>query len=214
MRSVTLDMWDADLCEFMLSMGNTNFNLIYEAGLKDSGIKKPTARSTHDDREAFIQLKYVKRALLSNQLLITSGLPQDHLQSRMLTAAFNGNLSELASSVAAGADPSLPGVWDSSSGSNDSSSYTSSSTSTSTSSSAILSPDSTSSSSVASSSTPTDGFKTTALHLAATNGYIPCVEYLLQNGGKATATDENGSTPLEVAQGKGHKRIVDRFKKK
>ena len=54
----------------------------------------------------------------------------------------------------------------------------------------------------------------TAIHYAASNGYLGAVEVIVENGGDPEVLDERGMTPLERAEEKGHKDIVRFLKKK
>ncbi len=53
-----------------------------------------------------------------------------------------------------------------------------------------------------------------AIHYAASNGYLGAVEVIVDRGGNFDVLDENGSTPLERAQERGHVDVVRFLKRK
>ncbi|XP_052509379.1 arf-GAP with coiled-coil, ANK repeat and PH domain-containing protein 3 isoform X3 [Budorcas taxicolor] len=60
-RSLTLDSWEPELLKLMCELGNTTVNRIYEAQCEGPGIRKPTASSPRQDKEAWIKDKYVEK---------------------------------------------------------------------------------------------------------------------------------------------------------
>nr|XP_020637655.1 arf-GAP with coiled-coil, ANK repeat and PH domain-containing protein 3 [Pogona vitticeps] len=63
-RSLTLDSWEPELLKLMCELGNTTMNQIYEAQCEETGLKKPTAGSSRQDKEAWIKIKYVEKRFL------------------------------------------------------------------------------------------------------------------------------------------------------
>ncbi|XP_017916035.1 PREDICTED: arf-GAP with coiled-coil, ANK repeat and PH domain-containing protein 3 isoform X3 [Capra hircus] len=60
-RSLTLDSWEPELLKLMCELGNSTVNRIYEAQCEGPGIRKPTASSPRQDKEAWIKDKYVEK---------------------------------------------------------------------------------------------------------------------------------------------------------
>ncbi|KAF1474315.1 Arf-GAP with coiled-coil, ANK repeat and PH domain-containing protein 3, partial [Eudyptula minor novaehollandiae] len=63
-RSLTLDSWEPELLKLMCELGNSTMNQIYEAQYEELGLKKPTAGSSRQDKEAWIKVKYVEKKFL------------------------------------------------------------------------------------------------------------------------------------------------------
>ncbi|XP_062370428.1 arf-GAP with coiled-coil, ANK repeat and PH domain-containing protein 3-like, partial [Cinclus cinclus] len=63
-RSLTLDSWEPELLRLMCELGNSAMNRIYEAQCEELGLKKPTAGSSRQDKEAWIKVKYVEKKFL------------------------------------------------------------------------------------------------------------------------------------------------------
>uniref|UniRef100_A0A8C4WLQ7 Arf-GAP with coiled-coil, ANK repeat and PH domain-containing protein n=1 Tax=Gopherus evgoodei TaxID=1825980 RepID=A0A8C4WLQ7_9SAUR len=63
-RSLTLDSWEPELLKLMCELGNSTMNQIYEAQCEALGLKKPTAGSSRQDKEAWIKVKYVEKKFL------------------------------------------------------------------------------------------------------------------------------------------------------
>uniref|UniRef100_A0A8C3Y2F0 Arf-GAP with coiled-coil, ANK repeat and PH domain-containing protein n=1 Tax=Catharus ustulatus TaxID=91951 RepID=A0A8C3Y2F0_CATUS len=63
-RSLTLDSWEPELLKLMCELGNSTMNQIYEAQCEELGLKKPTAGSSRQDKEAWIKDKYVLKKFL------------------------------------------------------------------------------------------------------------------------------------------------------
>ncbi|NXX94296.1 ACAP3 protein, partial [Centropus bengalensis] len=63
-RSLTLDSWEPELLKLMCELGNSTMNQIYEAQCEEMGLKKPTAGSSRQDKEAWIKVKYVEKKFL------------------------------------------------------------------------------------------------------------------------------------------------------
>ncbi|XP_005368755.1 arf-GAP with coiled-coil, ANK repeat and PH domain-containing protein 3 [Microtus ochrogaster] len=63
-RSLTLDSWEPELLKLMCELGNSTMNQIYEAQCEGPGIRKPTASSSRQDKEAWIKDKYVEKKFL------------------------------------------------------------------------------------------------------------------------------------------------------
>uniref|UniRef100_A0A8D2LE01 Arf-GAP with coiled-coil, ANK repeat and PH domain-containing protein n=2 Tax=Varanus komodoensis TaxID=61221 RepID=A0A8D2LE01_VARKO len=63
-RSLTLDSWEPELLKLMCELGNATVNQIYEAQCEEMGLKKPTANSSRQDKEAWIKVKYVEKQFL------------------------------------------------------------------------------------------------------------------------------------------------------
>ncbi|XP_052571639.1 arf-GAP with coiled-coil, ANK repeat and PH domain-containing protein 3 isoform X3 [Peromyscus californicus insignis] len=63
-RSLTLDSWEPELLKLMCELGNSTMNQIYEAQCEGPGIRKPTANSSRQDKEAWIKDKYVEKKFL------------------------------------------------------------------------------------------------------------------------------------------------------
>ncbi|NXT02639.1 ACAP3 protein, partial [Jacana jacana] len=63
-RSLTLDTWEPELLKLMCELGNSTMNQIYEAQCEELGLKKPTAGSSRQDKEAWIKVKYVEKKFL------------------------------------------------------------------------------------------------------------------------------------------------------
>uniref|UniRef100_A0A8C5WY67 Arf-GAP with coiled-coil, ANK repeat and PH domain-containing protein n=1 Tax=Laticauda laticaudata TaxID=8630 RepID=A0A8C5WY67_LATLA len=71
-RSLTLDSWEPELLKLMCELGNATMNQIYEAQCEEMGLKKPTAGSSRQDKEAWIKVKYVEKKFLKK---LPSGEP-------------------------------------------------------------------------------------------------------------------------------------------
>ncbi|NXH12503.1 ACAP3 protein, partial [Bucco capensis] len=71
-RSLTLDSWEPELLKLMCELGNSTMNQIYEAQCEELGLKKPTAGSSRQDKEAWIKVKYVEKKFLKK---LPSGEP-------------------------------------------------------------------------------------------------------------------------------------------
>uniref|UniRef100_A0A8D2NHI9 Arf-GAP with coiled-coil, ANK repeat and PH domain-containing protein n=1 Tax=Zonotrichia albicollis TaxID=44394 RepID=A0A8D2NHI9_ZONAL len=67
-RSLTLDSWEPELLKLMCELGNSTMNQIYEAQCEELGLKKPTAGSSRQDKEAWIKVKYVEKKFLKKLL--------------------------------------------------------------------------------------------------------------------------------------------------
>jgi hypothetical protein len=106
-RSLLLDMWDAELCEFMLAVGNARFNALYEAALP-ACLAKPGPHAGHEEREEFILMKYQRRAFVSKAVLAELAMPPRRLQRALLAAAARGDLTTLLRLAAVGAAASAP----------------------------------------------------------------------------------------------------------
>uniref|UniRef100_H9GKS4 Arf-GAP with coiled-coil, ANK repeat and PH domain-containing protein n=1 Tax=Anolis carolinensis TaxID=28377 RepID=H9GKS4_ANOCA len=63
-RSLTLDSWEPELLKLMCELGNATMNQIYEAQCEEMGLKKPSAGSSRQDKEAWIKVKYVEKKFL------------------------------------------------------------------------------------------------------------------------------------------------------
>ncbi|NWS69589.1 ACAP3 protein, partial [Crotophaga sulcirostris] len=63
-RSLTLDSWEPELLKLMCELGNSTMNQIYEAQCEELGLKKPTAGSSRQEKEAWIKVKYVEKKFL------------------------------------------------------------------------------------------------------------------------------------------------------
>ncbi|XP_043919135.1 arf-GAP with coiled-coil, ANK repeat and PH domain-containing protein 3 isoform X2 [Protopterus annectens] len=63
-RSLTLDSWEPELLKLMCELGNNTINQIYEARCEELGLKKPTATSSRQEKEAWIKAKYVEKKFL------------------------------------------------------------------------------------------------------------------------------------------------------
>ena len=57
------------------------------------------------------------------------------------------------------------------------------------------------------------GIGHTALHWSSSSGWIPCVEWLLENGASVHELNSSDATPLHAAAGGGHLAIVQRLLK-
>jgi hypothetical protein len=199
-RSTTLDVWDPELCQFMLSVGNAAFNSIYEAAVPDF-MTKPAADAPHEDREEFISLKYARRAFLSKRILAQLVMPQPQLQQALLLAVLYGDLRAMMQLTAVGALATTPspcpvnvvrGADDDAGGAT-----------------LLLQHELEGSEAVL----VRKGTTTTAVHLAALQGDASCVEFLLQNNSVTAESDSEGFTPAQRAQQAGHVRIVERFQR-
>lgn len=62
-RSVTLDLWDEEVVDFMTSVGNVASNRKWEANLP-SNVRKPGAIASAEERSRFIRQKYEQRAFV------------------------------------------------------------------------------------------------------------------------------------------------------
>ncbi|XP_046881194.1 arf-GAP with coiled-coil, ANK repeat and PH domain-containing protein 3 isoform X2 [Hypomesus transpacificus] len=63
-RSLTLDSWEPELLKLMCELGNTVINQIYEGACDELGVRKPSPASIRQEKEAWIQAKYVERRFL------------------------------------------------------------------------------------------------------------------------------------------------------
>lgn len=102
-RSLTLDVLDAEVVRFFQQLGNVRANRILEANLTK---KKPSNASKREVREEFIQAKYVARAFVAPREGATPADPAQ-LGAALLREATSGpepNLSSLLEYMVAGAD--------------------------------------------------------------------------------------------------------------
>ena len=108
-RSMTLDDWDTELLDMMVGIGNDKSNSVYEGALDDddighgsrsgrsgdAGHSKPSANSSHHEKEEFIQMKYVRRAFLSKQMLHLCGDVQQMGQRMWQACESDDDLGQL-----------------------------------------------------------------------------------------------------------------------
>ncbi|KFP29098.1 Arf-GAP with coiled-coil, ANK repeat and PH domain-containing protein 3, partial [Colius striatus] len=80
-RSLTLDSWEPELLKLMCELGNSAMNQIYEAQCEELGLKKPTAGSSRQDKEAWIKVKYVEKKFLK-KLPNGEALPESERKPR------------------------------------------------------------------------------------------------------------------------------------
>ncbi|XP_033012201.1 arf-GAP with coiled-coil, ANK repeat and PH domain-containing protein 3 isoform X2 [Lacerta agilis] len=80
-RSLTLDSWEPELLKLMCELGNATMNQIYEAQCEEMGLKKPTAGSSRQDKEAWIKVKYVEKKFLK-QLSTGEALAENERKPR------------------------------------------------------------------------------------------------------------------------------------
>ena len=90
-RSMTLDDWETDLLDMMVSVGNERSNSVFEGSLIEdhprgsssssaaasAAGRKPLPQSSREEKEEFIQAKYVRRSFLSKSVLHLCGDLQD-----------------------------------------------------------------------------------------------------------------------------------------
>jgi len=202
-RSITLDNWELELLEFMNAMGNERFNSVYEAGLTEvqaqaqvaglplTGLRKPTARTSVEEREEFIRNKYVAKKFISAQLRSEfEAKGADDKQSALMAAIAEDDILQALRAIALGAQPAGVGYWSASS-----------------------------TLANAEPGTAVEGkmLRTTPLHVAVARGSIAMVEFLLQHGASPSATDEWNRTPHALAQGLNgpvKSRILDRLQRR
>ncbi|XP_057305671.1 arf-GAP with coiled-coil, ANK repeat and PH domain-containing protein 2-like [Hydractinia symbiolongicarpus] len=63
-RSITLDDWDPESIKLLVELGNDVVNNVYEAEV-DASLKKPTPSSSRQEKEAWIQAKYVDKKFVT-----------------------------------------------------------------------------------------------------------------------------------------------------
>jgi hypothetical protein len=79
---MTLDDWETELLDMMVSVGNERSNSVYEGSFQEDsgssrlsggqssmGAKKPAHSASREEKEEFIASKYVRRAFLSKSVL-------------------------------------------------------------------------------------------------------------------------------------------------
>uniref|UniRef100_A0A2K6T4B0 Arf-GAP with coiled-coil, ANK repeat and PH domain-containing protein n=1 Tax=Saimiri boliviensis boliviensis TaxID=39432 RepID=A0A2K6T4B0_SAIBB len=64
-RSLTLDSWEPELVKLMCELGNVVINQIYEARVEAMAVKKPGPSCSRQEKEAWIQAKYVEKKFLT-----------------------------------------------------------------------------------------------------------------------------------------------------
>lgn len=164
-RSISLDSWDTELLAMMLAIGNEKFNKLYEEARPDL-FTKPTLSSSRDEKDDYIQTKYLKRALVSKSVLALAASP-DEMGQQFCDAAGSGDLFTMVKLLALGSDVN----W-------------------------------------------TDANGQTALHHAAKNDHVVCVEYSLQNEANRNVRDNEGRTALDVAAASGSEAVQTRLGRK
>eukprot|EP00055_Hartaetosiga_balthica_P017308 m.115005 g.115005 ORF g.115005 m.115005 type:complete len:1154 (+) comp9286_c1_seq2:328-3789(+) len=99
-RSISLDRWQDEVLAFMKFMGNTTFNMRYEAKLLESGDSKPTPSSPKLERSTFIQRKYVEKmyedpavTVVHNSSLLQSDLEDSNVSTIDLEINYPNNES-------------------------------------------------------------------------------------------------------------------------
>uniref|UniRef100_A0A803W5B4 Arf-GAP with coiled-coil, ANK repeat and PH domain-containing protein n=1 Tax=Ficedula albicollis TaxID=59894 RepID=A0A803W5B4_FICAL len=195
-RSLTLDSWEPELLKLMCELGNSTMNQIYEAQCEELGLKKPTAGSSRQDKEAWIKVKYVEKKFLKKlpggealakprqcevseessgeaELEPEVSEPEDlrelHPGLLLSRAALARNVPLMATALAHGADTNWANEEDESK---------------------------------------------TPLMQAVTGGSLIACEFLLQNGADVNQRDARGRAPLHHATSLGHTGQVCLFLKR
>ncbi|XP_068560952.1 BAR_ACAPs and ArfGap_ACAP domain-containing protein isoform X2 [Cebidichthys violaceus] len=96
-RSLTLDSWEAEQLKLLCVLGNNVMNRIYEARCSEEGRVKPRADSLRAEKETWIKEKYVEKRFVQNSV-------SDEAQLRLYRAASAGDLVDMATALAQGAD--------------------------------------------------------------------------------------------------------------
>jgi Arf-GAP/GTPase/ANK repeat/PH domain-containing protein 1/3 len=65
-RSLDLDEWPPGHLAVMTSLGNRLANAIWESGLARSGMRKPEASSSQEEKERYIVAKYSRKEFLAS----------------------------------------------------------------------------------------------------------------------------------------------------
>lgn len=224
-RSISLDSWTTELLDLMRAIGNAKFNALYEGALHASGsgsgsassgdsspshsefgdvaaalhTPKPTPSSSRDEREAFISLKYQRKAFLSKAVLEqASHDPREHVADLLARAAANDVIGIMnCLSLGVKVDDTLAAPASASASATDAAGVEAG---------ACASPlsegsPSSSPSAVGSSSSGAGAevLGTRALHVAAQHDHMLALELLLQNNAKETLLNEQRQTALQVA---------------
>ena len=180
-RSMTLDDWETDLLDMMVSIGNERSNSVFEgsiheehgrggggssaAGTSSAAGRKPLPTSSREEKEEFIQAKYVRRSFLSKSVLHLCGDLQD-MGVRMWKAIEADEVVQCILLHALGC-----GVgW-----------------------------------------TNDAEHGRSLLHHAAEYDSSTCLEWLLQNNADPDATDREGNTPLMLARFNQSKAVMARL---
>jgi hypothetical protein len=226
-RSISLDSWTTELLDLMRAIGNAKFNALYEGALHGSGsgsaaasgdsspshsdfndgaaalhTPKPTPSSSREEREAFITLKYQRKAFLSKAVLEqASHDPREHVADLLARAASNDVIGIMnCLSLGVKVDDTLAAPTSA----NASAASATDAAGAGVEASACASPlsegsPSASPSAVGSSSSGAEVLGTRALHVAAQHDHMLALELLLQNNAKETLLNEQRQTALQVA---------------
>ncbi|TRZ00156.1 hypothetical protein DNTS_025725 [Danionella cerebrum] len=102
-RSLTLDSWEPEQLKLLCVLGNEVVNGIYE-GCPIDGIQKPSADSPRQDKEQWIRFKYVEKRFVKTYLDASPEWMKQMLGQRLFEASLSGDLKEMASALAEGAE--------------------------------------------------------------------------------------------------------------
>ncbi|XP_048450623.1 arf-GAP with coiled-coil, ANK repeat and PH domain-containing protein 2-like [Rhincodon typus] len=111
-RSLTLDTWEPELLKLLCALGNDTVNQIYEAETEHSGLTKPTAESSRQEKEQWIEAKYVEKKFLKKNPAAADQVPDDPAEMsgavspshRLYAAAAVGDLPAMCQALALGAN--------------------------------------------------------------------------------------------------------------
>ncbi|XP_051913746.1 arf-GAP with coiled-coil, ANK repeat and PH domain-containing protein 3-like isoform X2 [Hippocampus zosterae] len=82
-RSLTLDSWEPELLKLMCELGNGVVKHIYEGSYREGqGVRKATASSCRQEKEAWIKAKYVERKFVKKLMAEPSLLNGDRKSTR------------------------------------------------------------------------------------------------------------------------------------
>ena len=103
-RSITLDKWTFNSLQLLITIGNERANAVWEASLAEAeseieSILKPTPSATMEDRERYINCKYVSR-----EYVFARDATKEQKESHLLKSAYDGDLVGTMAAIAAGAD--------------------------------------------------------------------------------------------------------------
>ncbi|XP_061129035.1 arf-GAP with coiled-coil, ANK repeat and PH domain-containing protein 3-like isoform X2 [Syngnathus typhle] len=85
-RSLTLDLWEPELLKLMCELGNGVVKHIYEGSYQEGqGVRKATASSCRQEKEAWIKAKYVEKRFVKKMIAASSLVNGDRKSTRRWT---------------------------------------------------------------------------------------------------------------------------------
>jgi Arf-GAP/coiled-coil/ANK repeat/PH domain-containing protein len=106
-RSIVLDDLDTELLDMMVSLGNIRVNALWEGG-KPEDVHKPHPGTGREQKEEFIQSKYVKKLWLAPNLFepisVASAVPPEERYAPFLKACESDDLESVVIGFLRGLD--------------------------------------------------------------------------------------------------------------